>query len=73
MECFFPNSFGKYLQFLAKQEDIDSYIVGGTDANLGEFPYQGLLQVEEETGSFQCGCALINSNWAITAAHCTDK
>jgi len=42
-------------------------IVGGTNAALGEFPYQGLF----ETVNIICGCSLLNSRWAITDAHCT--
>ena len=44
-------------------------IVGGTDAYQGEFPYQGALFYFDS--GIQCGCSLIHSQWAITAAHCT--
>jgi len=42
-------------------------IVGGVNATLGKFPYQGLFDTEKGF----CGCSLLNSKWAITAAHCT--
>ena len=51
-------------------------IVGGTDAVRGEFPYQGELEIEERVGSLSilttCGCSLIHSRWAVTAAHCVE-
>ena len=51
-------------------------IVGGTDAVRGEFPYQGELESEERVGSVSifrtCGCSLIHSRWAVTAAQCVE-
>ena len=51
-------------------------IVGGTDAVRGEFPYQGELEIEDRTGSVSgftiCGCSLIHSRWAVTAAQCVE-
>ena len=46
-------------------------IIGGIDAYQGEFPYQGALFYFDS--GIQCGCSLIDSQWAITAAHCTHK
>lgn len=43
-------------------------IVGGSQAVLGEIPWQGLLRTSSRT---LCGCSLISTRWAATAAHCT--
>ncbi|XP_072046233.1 scavenger receptor cysteine-rich domain-containing group B protein-like [Amphiura filiformis] len=43
-------------------------IVNGQDANVGEWPWAGYLKNSD--GYFTCGAALINNEWAITAAHC---
>ena len=52
-------------------------IVGGTDTVRGKFPYQGLLEIEYRNGSLSrfliCGCSLIHSRWAVTAAQCVEK
>ncbi len=45
-------------------------IVGGTQANLGEFPFIVSLQ-HSYYGHF-CGGSLIAKNWILTAAHCVD-
>jgi len=43
------------------------YIVNGRDANVGEFPWQGSLQVWRQ---HTCGASLVSSTWLVTAAHC---
>ncbi|KAK8375649.1 hypothetical protein O3P69_008448 [Scylla paramamosain] len=43
----------------------DNRIVNGTDASLGEYPYQ------VSVGGF-CGGSLIKAEWVLTAAHCFD-
>ena len=45
------------------------FIVGGEEADVGEFPWQGSLMYN---GGHTCGCVLISPDWALTAAHCTD-
>ena len=42
-------------------------IIGGTDANIAEFPWQ----VYYTSGSYLCGGTVISANWVMTAAHCT--
>ncbi|XP_078282780.1 transmembrane protease serine 4-like isoform X2 [Rhinoraja longicauda] len=42
-------------------------IVGGTDANIDEWPWQVSLQYKKQ---HLCGGSMINSQWVLTAAHC---
>ncbi|HOF20610.1 MAG TPA: trypsin-like serine protease [Bacteroidales bacterium] len=42
-------------------------IVGGTDADIADFPWQ----VYYEAGQYICGGSIISEDWVITAAHCT--
>ncbi|XP_017110664.1 spaetzle-processing enzyme isoform X1 [Drosophila elegans] len=49
-------------------------IFGGTNTSLWEFPWMVLLQYKKpvfsETYSFNCGGALLNSRYVLTAGHC---
>ncbi|XP_036674140.3 spaetzle-processing enzyme [Drosophila suzukii] len=52
---------------------FDDRIFGGTATSLWEFPWMVLLQYKKpfsETYSFNCGGALINSRYVLTAGHC---
>uniref|UniRef100_A0A8D1X5G3 Transmembrane protease serine n=1 Tax=Sus scrofa TaxID=9823 RepID=A0A8D1X5G3_PIG len=42
-------------------------IVGGTEVQEGEWPWQASLQWD---GSHRCGATLINDTWLVSAAHC---
>jgi len=44
-----------------------AYIVNGQNARVGEFPWQGSLQVYKQ---HTCGASLVSSTWLVTAAHC---
>ncbi|XP_067003046.2 trypsin-1 [Anabrus simplex] len=46
---------------------LDGRIVGGSSADIKNFPYQLSLQ---SWGSHICGASIISENWALTAAHC---
>ena len=53
----------------ARSTDASSLmIVGGTPASLGRWPWQGVLQWDNVIGG--CGAVLIDTQWALTAAHC---
>lgn len=49
--------------------DWEGRIVGGTDARLGQFPYQASLRTAAN-GHF-CGGWVHNNRWIVSAAHCT--
>ncbi|KAH8419888.1 hypothetical protein KR009_003487 [Drosophila setifemur] len=47
----------------------DGKIVNGTTAAPGEFPFVVSLR-RSKSGHHSCGATLLNSYWALTAAHC---
>jgi len=47
----------------------EQYIIGGTDASPGEFPWQ-LSQTRG--GSHSCGASLLNALNGLSAGHCVD-
>lgn len=44
-----------------------SKIIGGMEAEVGEFPWQVSIQARNE---HFCGGSIINKWWIVTAAHC---
>lgn len=50
---------------------LDSRIVDGQNAKIGQFPYYAFLNIRllENEGA-ACGASLLSDEWLLTAAHC---
>ena len=49
-------------------------IVGGSDASLGDAPWQvALSRASGNSIEVFCGGTVIHADWVLTAAHCTRK
>ncbi|KAE8621388.1 hypothetical protein XENTR_v10004809 [Xenopus tropicalis] len=49
---------------------VDSRIVGGTPALVGDWPWQAQLLKLVGTSTYLCGGSIITPYWIVTAAHC---
>jgi hypothetical protein len=56
-----------FFPFFTGVRAINPKITGGTTALIADFPWQ----VYYISGNFRCGGSIINGNWIVTAAHCT--
>lgn len=57
----------------AWEMDPENFILNGTDAQPGQFPYVARVTIVRTTGSGQCTGSLIASNFALTASHCVNS
>ncbi|XP_012171119.2 serine proteinase stubble isoform X1 [Bombus terrestris] len=63
-----------YKQVCGRRLFPESRIVGGNRSSFGKWPWQiSLRQWRTSTYLHKCGAALLNENWAITAAHCVEN
>ena len=56
---------------LEPQLDWDERIVGGSNAQQGQAPYQVSLRAGNQPSFHFCGGSIISSSWILCAAHCT--
>ncbi|XP_063913451.1 brachyurin-like [Zophobas morio] len=52
------------------KQSIGGRIIGGNEANAGQFPFAAAIYKQTSTGTYFCAGALINSQWIATAGQC---
>jgi secreted trypsin-like serine protease len=54
-------------------KDIDSRILNGAQAALGQFPWETALHVRIGNATYLCSGSIISEEWILTAAQCLDE
>ena len=67
---FFNISWISFLNAKPTEPSRLPAIVGGTEADISEFPYQVALY---HYGRYKCGGSILSENYILTAAHCLDS
>lgn len=52
---------------------FESFIVGGSYANMSDFPYAAFISIDCDPKSSICGGSILNQRIIITAAHCLER
>ncbi|CAH0551886.1 unnamed protein product [Brassicogethes aeneus] len=69
-----PVNMSDFTHVCGRRMFPEARIVGGEKSSFGKWPWQiSLRQWRTSTYLHKCGAALLNENWAITAAHCVDN
>ncbi|XP_060532984.1 serine proteinase stubble isoform X2 [Cylas formicarius] len=69
-----PVNMSDFTDVCGRRMYPEARIVGGEKSTFGRWPWQiSLRQWRTSTYLHKCGAALLNENWAITAAHCVDN
>lgn len=52
----------------ASAEDVSNFIIGGSDAALGQFPYMISIRFSPDL-RHGCGGGILNTRWILTVKH----
>ena len=58
---------------LSQNTSINKFIIGGKNANPGDWPWMIAVVEVDSPEKIYCGASLLNSQWALSAAHCFSK
>jgi hypothetical protein len=51
-----------------KTVEVEPFIIGGSNATLGQIPYQALLFIVAGSSTYLCGGSLIHREWVLTVS-----